>query len=676
MTYFFWTKYPFVQLGFAFISGNALAYGFVDLPDFLLTTFYYYFLLGSGLAIAAIALLIVVWQYKKRIKTNGILLFLLFMYLGCIRFLTYDERYRPNYAIDHQAVSAFVGKVTTEPEHKNKGQHFLLCLQQVQYDKQWIPYRATIKVTLADTSSKINFNEVVLIKGTLEKPLKMETPYDFDYARFLAYQNIHYTCYSKTKPLVLTQASSFNFSFKPYAVQARQKLEQLLTPHLKDPRAYALATGLLIGKRSDLEENDKQLFTTSGTIHVLAVSGMHVVLIYQGLCFIALLFRVRQQGVVFNLILLSLIWFYIFITGLQASASRAAIMITLILISKLVQRDQQHTNSFFATACIMLAYNPYYIADVGFVLSFLAVAGIVMSSSLSLQNNTNKIWTYLFNAALLSTAAQAATFPYSIYLFHQFPVYFLLANLIVVPLTTLMLFLAIGLLLGGCIPYLSDLLVGLIEALTHFLFFILDLITHLPWPTISHLSLSALEMIVLYAAMLLTILCVVQRQVKWLWAITLSLTTLSGSLHYRMIHQFHHPAFFISGKNAHRQYIVSSGHQAWIFQHQINAPLNRAIELFITEHFIKSYEAVALIPKHSFILQQGQKKWGVVRKKTDKNSLTRSFFEKCDALILDYPIKYSYLDSSNTIEFRTKSFLLLGKKSFYSTTSTYELDTD
>lgn len=668
MNYFFWTKYPFVQVGFAFIGGNALAFTFTELPDFTISTVVYEWLLHVTLVVTFLALLTIVYHYKKRLPTKGFLILALFVYLGAIRFITYDERNRNQFVtLQDYHPTILYGEVISEPEIKNNKLNFVLDVTQLKQDSQWVPCRTSVKITLSDIRSSIKFKDMVLLKGNLTKPLMPETPYDFNYAQFLAYQNIHYTLYVKTKPIVLTDTSDLILSPKYYAIKARQKLEALLTQKIKHKKAYALVTGLLVGKRSDLEEEDKQLFTISGTIHVLAVSGMHVVLIYQMIGFIAMFVRIRQNGIAFNLIILLFIWFYIFITGLQASASRAAIMITLILLAKLFQRDHQNINSLMATACVMLLYNPYYMADAGFILSFLAVTGIVVSSSLSLQENKNRIITYLFNAALISTAAQTATFPYSIHLFHQFPVYFLLANLIVVPLTTLLLFLSIALLIFYYIPYFSELIIWCIEFLTDVLFYILKLISYLPWPVISHISLTTLEMLLLYAALMTTILLFMQRNIKWMWGLTVSVTVLCVSLQYRMIWQFHHPALFISGKKEQRQYLFSCGHHAYAIIQNRDTSLNRSSELFLTEHFISEYRVLRLNSQQAFTMRLGNQQVGVALSNPSKTLVKDIFFKNCAVMLLDYTSKYSYLDQKEPIT-HSKIFLLHGKKSFYSTT--------
>jgi len=143
-----------------------------------------------------------------------------------------------------------------------------------------------------------------------------------------------------------------------------------------------------------------------------------------------------------------------------------------------------------------------------------------------------------------------------------------------------------------------------------------------------------------------------------------------------MIQEFHQPSLLISGKKDHRQYIFSSGHQGWIVQADSNTPPNRPSELFITDHFISQCNKMELRGHHSFILQQGPRKLGVLLKNSYKAGTKDHFFENCGTLILDYAIKYSYIDPTNKPITQQKIFPLHRKKSFYSTMSPYEMDQD
>ncbi|HSZ71056.1 MAG TPA: ComEC/Rec2 family competence protein [Cytophagaceae bacterium] len=671
MRFFFWTKYPFVQVGSSFIIGTALAYAFIDLPEFFISPSNHWYLLVATLSLALITAMLLFYYCSYRSAISGVFILLLFVILGFLHFLMYDERCQDNHLthIDATKVNAVIGQVITEPELKNNLTHFVFRVREVRIHNHWISCNAKVKVTKAFIQEKtVGLNDCLLIRGTPTPVDLPDTPYDFNYTAFLAYQNIHYTLYSKKEFLFPPNNTRLVFSPKQCAIQAQQFFKNLLKTHIRHAKAYALVTGLLIGIRSDLTYEDKQLFTNSGTIHILAVSGMHVVLIFQCIAFIAGLFKIKSHGFFFNLFVLLLIWFYIFITGLQASACRAAIMISMLLIGNLVQRENRNINSLFASACLMLLYNPYYLADAGFILSFLAVAGILVSSTFSFEKS-NKIKDYIVGASLISTAAQLATFPYSIHLFHQFPVYFLLANLLIVPLSTLLLFLSVLLLLVCYIPYVGTFTVYLIEIFTDFLFCILQFIDHLPWHTIHHISLSALEAYILYFLFIAILLMILLKKIHCLWVVLSGSIVFSASLHYRMIDRFNHPSLFISGKKETRQYVLSHGHEALILQHHIKNRSNNGTELFLTDHFIQRSHRLTLPETSSCILQQGDTGIMIVFKKPHSLSFNEKLTKKCTAVILDYTTKSSYIHpTKNTLRQGERFFPLQGKKSFYMNT--------
>ncbi|MDB5271987.1 MAG: hypothetical protein JWO58_354 [Chitinophagaceae bacterium] len=674
MRFFFWTKYPFVQAGLGLITGSACTHAFTDLPDLLLTNVVFNKLLyfTSALALVILALLCFHYRSKQQTAIKGYFAFLLFIMLGSIRFLTYDERYNEQHLsnLTIEEATAIVGEVVDEPEIKNNKVYVVIKSEKIQLNNHWQTCCGKVKVTFQNPSAcSLFFHQRLMIAGKLTKTDIPATPYEFNYAVYLACQNIHYTLYSKQSPVILPQPSRFDFSIKQYAIQVRQSLEHFLKNQLREKNTYALTTGLLIGKRSDLSYEDKQLFTNSGTIHILAVSGMHVVLIYQCIAFLALWFGIRPHNVFFNLAVLLLIWFYIFITGLQASASRAALMISIVLLGKIVQRENQTINSLFATAFLMLIYNPYYIADVGFTLSFLAVAGILISSSVSIDKGNHGIWRYLLSASLISTAAQIATFPYSIHLFHQFPVYFLLANLLVVPLSTLLLLLSILLLLIGSIPYVNAMVVFLLNTCTDFLFYFLQLVNQLPLHTITRISLSSLEMMLLYLLFIVYLLMFYQRNIRWLWVVGIYSILLSTSVNCRMVEQFHHPAIFISGTKDNRQYLFSSGHDVLLLQRPGIPHNTQATELFLTDHFARTVRTLSLRKPSFLTVQLDRKRIGICRQRPAKPLFRDDLSKKCEVMILDYTIKYSYIDPTNDSSSYKNIFHLYGKKSFYKNTS-------
>lgn len=203
-----------------------------------------------------------------------------------------------------------------------------------------------------------------------------------------------------------------------------------------------MASTLILGYRADLSKETLAAYSKTGTIHALSVSGMHVGIIYIMLNWcLSFLDRNKLGKISKTLIICSLIWYYSLLTGFSPSVLRSAIMITIFIIAKQINRGNNSYNVLAFTAFILLVFNPFLIWDVGFQLSFLAVFGLVY-----FQPKIYK-WFYfkpkwadqLWSTIAMSLAAQLATLPLSVYYFHQFPIYFVISNLfILIPITLLM----------------------------------------------------------------------------------------------------------------------------------------------------------------------------------------------------------------------------------------------
>lgn len=201
-----------------------------------------------------------------------------------------------------------------------------------------------------------------------------------------------------------------------------------------------LIGSISFGARDDVDKDTIQSFTNTGVIHVLAVSGMNVGLIYIVLDF---LFRFLKSGragsFIHTLLMITGIWGYTIITGMSASILRAAVMFTFVIVGNSLRRNSNIINSLAVSAFILIAYNPAIIRDVGFQLSYAALLSIVVIQpyiyKLIFFRNmpADKVWLLLS----VTFAAQLGTLPFTLLYFHQFPVYFWLANLIVVPLVTM-----------------------------------------------------------------------------------------------------------------------------------------------------------------------------------------------------------------------------------------------
>ncbi len=283
----------------------------------------------------------------------------------------------------------------------------------------------------------------------LQKP---SNPNEFNYKKYLRRQEIVAQAFVNTADVNLLKQTTPNVLIR-WAYILKSKAIFVIDKNIPVERENGILKALLIGVKDHLDNEIKLAYSSAGAMHVLAVSGLHVGIIYMviGLIF-GFLKRIGNWGnFLFTSISLILIWFYALVTGLSPSVLRASTMFSLILISEAINRDSNIYNSLGLAAFILLLFNPYLIYSVGFQLSFAAVFGIVYLQPKFYQLIHPKyiLFDKIWSITSVSIAAQLATFPLSAYYFHQFPTYFLISNIIVIPTSFIML-------IGGLFMVLVD----------------------------------------------------------------------------------------------------------------------------------------------------------------------------------------------------------------------------
>ena len=200
-----------------------------------------------------------------------------------------------------------------------------------------------------------------------------------------------------------------------------------------NPEAIAVASTLILGYKADLSNDVLQAYSKTGTIHVLSVSGAHVAILLILLSFgFSFLDRFKYGRLIKAILIILIIWYYSLLTGFSPAVCRAAVMISMVIIGKTYSRHISILNILAISAFFLLLYDPLFITDVGFQLSYLTVLGLIVLQPIvykwvHLENKwADKLWAL----CSVSIAAQVITFPLSIYYFHQFPVYFLISNFV------------------------------------------------------------------------------------------------------------------------------------------------------------------------------------------------------------------------------------------------------
>ena len=222
----------------------------------------------------------------------------------------------------------------------------------------------------------------------------------------------------------------------------RRKLLRIIKQYIPGKEENSLLEALMIGYTEDLDRELVQSYSNTGVVHIIAISGLHLTLIYQILQLLLQKINVQKSGKWAKLIiLLGSLWTFSFLSGASPSVIRSAVMFSILLVARTLSRESIVYNTLASSAFILLCFDPYWLWDIGFQLSYTAVLSLVIfikpvRAMLILQN---KWLSVLWNSASVSLAAQSLTTPICIYYFHRFPNYFLFCNLLAVPLSSIIL---------------------------------------------------------------------------------------------------------------------------------------------------------------------------------------------------------------------------------------------
>lgn len=485
------------------------------------------------------------------------LLHLLVACCGCLLLSVKDIRNSPRYVGKLLREGDLLQVSLEEPlQARERSYRTSAAVLAVVRGRQVLP--ATGKVLLyfrKDTMVPgLQCGDAVLIKPALQPVGRTGNPGAFDYRRYCAYRQIFHQAYIRAGQWKRLQQPAGN-AFRRCILQARAWCLRTLQQYIRSEPEASLAAALLIGYRYDLDKGMVQAYTSAGVVHIIAISGMHLALLYGSLVWLLRWWPAgRFADVMKALLVTGILWSFALITGASASVLRAAVMFTALATGQFVlDRYSSSYNTLAASAFLLLCYDPYLLADAGFQLSYLAVLGILCCYR-PLYNLwpiphkwPDKIW----EAAALTIAAQLFTIPVCLYYFNQFPNLFLPVNLVVVTLSTLILY---GLILLLLIAPLHAAAIYAGIALQHLIRWMNRIVlftAQLPWAVTDNVYMPLYAVICAYVIMASLAACWLA---KWkpglqtaafaclLWAAIYAADTIQ-TLHNRKIVVYNAPAY-------------------------------------------------------------------------------------------------------------------------------------
>lgn len=494
-----WKSSPFVRLLLPLLIGIIVQW-YVQIPilvsawlTIIFLSFYFLFYL-----------LPIDFRYKYQ-WVQGLSINLLVFFIGII--LTWgkdsrnDKNWYGNYYTDS---SSLVLKISEPPIEKEKSFKAEGNIEEIVTNglHKKVSGKILIYFSKGDSIAIPRYADKILITGGIQQIKNAGNPGGFNYSRYMTFQQTIYQVYLKKEKYFLLNEHTENPIYS-FIFWAREATIRTLKKYVHgDNKVTGITEALLIGYKEDLDKDVVQAYSNTGVVHIIAISGMHLGLIYIGLVWLfSRLPYVKRSALTRVILILTCLWLFSLITGASASVLRSAVMFTCIIIGKEFFKQASIYNSLAASAFLLLCYNPFLLWDVGFQLSYLAIIGIIWLQKpiQDLLYSKYKVLQYLWQMCSITIAAQILTLPICIYYFHQIPTTFLFTNLICVPLSSLILFSEVGLLLFSFSPALATVIGKFIYVLTWIMNAIIDFFNTLPLSLIDKIYATPFTTWILYA---------------------------------------------------------------------------------------------------------------------------------------------------------------------------------
>lgn len=488
-------KYPFLRILIPLIIGISFGELFSDVTETVGYTFV------SGCVFASFIFLII-----HRLKSDyafrwltGVGIFFFFMAVGdglvCIHQFMSHYRWEKQREVYHAILK-------DNPQAKEKS---MLCQAYVidcmkPSGNTFVEKDVLLYLAHDSLSRELCTGDELVFYGKVASPHNNGNPYEFDYAGFLRHKGVSGTAYIPSGYWKLVGHDSRK-TLKQLALFCRERLLAQYRDLGFDKDEFAVLAALTVGYKEELSKEVRESFLVAGASHVLALSGLHIGILS---CLLGILLNGllgkhscnKTKGIITVLIL----WMFAFVSGLSPSVVRAVIMFSLIVLAGICNKRSVTLNVVGFAAFVMLLYNPFYLYDVGFQLSFVAVISIILflpwlEKKIEVKNRfLKKAW----QITAVSIVVQIGTLPIVLLNFSRFPVYSLLANIPVLLLVSLILLFSIVMLVIGFLPVLQLLLADLLSGLVKALNYITSFVEHLPGAVINDINFLGADVVVCY----------------------------------------------------------------------------------------------------------------------------------------------------------------------------------
>jgi competence protein ComEC len=339
----------------------------------------------------------------------------------------------------------------------------------------------------------------IIIKKELQPIASAGNPGGFDYKNYCLLQGIVYQCFLGKNDMIVLSGNDVSF-LKSLIFNIRDKILSVLKQYILSPQEAGIAEALLIGYRDDLDKPLVQAYSNTGVVHIIAISGLHLGMIYQLLLLLLPLKRNKAALWLKTIIILVVLWAFSLLAGATPSILRSTVMFSFLAVGAPSGKRSDVYNSLITSAFAIFLFDPFAFRDVGFLLSYAAVLSIAVffKPIKNLLQFENKLLDIIWSANAVTLAAQILTLPIILYFFKQMPVLFFIANLVAVPLSTCILYAELLLLAVSFIPSIAHMVGVATEKMLWFMNDFIFRINDLPYNVIEPININTFQLYLLY----------------------------------------------------------------------------------------------------------------------------------------------------------------------------------
>lgn len=539
---FRWIPYAMVRVALFFVSGIAFAIG---IP----------FRIPVSVPVTLIVVYTLVFLLRRWNLFFGILGLSSVFLLGCIRVQEHIARNDPTHFQFH-SFDLYKVTITRYSEEKENSWRTEASVVAV-HDSTWKATTGNVLLYFSkkDFATPFHYGDELIIRGSPTPVQPPSNPGEFDIQRHLFFKNIYHR-HSLGGDRVHLIGSGAGNSFISSAITVRLWADRQLKTFVPGDREQATASALVLGVTDGLDNDLLQAYASTGAMHVLAVSGLHVSIIYWIILLAGKpLEKLKSGKVVLAIGSVVILWIYAFVTGWSPSVLRAVMMFTFVALARPWRQSTNIYNTMAASAFCLLVYDPFFLMSVGFQLSYIAVFGIVFLHPhlYLLWEPQRRIWDEVWKVTSVSIAAQVATVPISLFYFHQFPNYFLLANLLVIPTSFVVLVTGLAILPLSVIPVVASWTGFALGWVIYAMNQIVIIIGSFPFALIQNIHIDAAQAWLLAAATLGVVLCIIHRQLTWLWCallLAIAFSVIDWIHLFTVVDRHHITVYNIRGQTA------------------------------------------------------------------------------------------------------------------------------